>query len=1047
MTPNVNSRLALIQQALARQVRPLCSTETPFVLFFSVSDGTERARVVTGTGRTLDDAWAMGTRLLRERMQADQLSGKWIRLDWVDRARFTTWAEIDGVLAHTKRNYFRWGIALDRQFRAAFTEQELNANAMLYGGNGIHHAVLNPANFAIYARQRFGSGLVLDFSPLGEIVLFSTQGLFCDEQGKIHELPPQGADTGRRTVEMLDSDRLCSIISDASAYLARQVSSEGRFTYGYHPCFDRPIQTYNALRHASSTYALLEAYELNQDPDVGAAAGRAIGYLTAELIKQIELPDGTEAAFLVDTGNEIKLGGSAVAILALAKFALVHQDLSTLPLMRRLALGICFMQDRDTGGLTHVLDFPSLAVRQQFRTIYYDGEAAFAMMRLYEIDGDERWLAFVERAFADFIAQQHWKHHDHWLGYCVNELTRYRPEERYFRFAIQNVADHLDFVENRVTTFPTLLELMMATQQAIARIAAEPGLAHLLDDIDLPHFEQALEKRAQHLLNGHFWPELAMYFRKPDRIVGSFFIRHHGFRVRIDDVEHYLSGLIAYRAYLPRREAFRKAIADRSRPKVREDMRPGWTAHSVAAATGGEWIQPPPPDWGAAGVSTFAPACRGGDLAVIKSGAAGIGIGPQLVPRMAQCSGLISAEPTALPQTDLPVLRVRDTGQAVLAMAEYARARMVGKIVGVTGSAGKTTVVAMLASALSPAGPVNTTQHNANLPNGVAWNLASFDWTAPHAVLELAVGRMALSARLAQPQVAIFTNVLPAHLREGTTTADIARTKSAIFMGMNPGDVAVLNRDMEELAIVQGAAEQRGLKLVWFGTSPGCDLQLLDYDALRKIVHARINGRLVRYRLGAPGRHMAINSLAVLGAVTALGHPLEPALAQLAGFNALAGRGATFSASIGGRQVTIIDDAYNANPGSMRAALAGLAEQSASRRRVAVLGDMAELGPRAVDYHSDLAAVIAASAIDKVFVSGHCYGGLWAQLPAMQRGRLFADMDELEQELRHQLEDGDIVLFKASHSSGLHKLVDRFRNGEKRAPAAKLPMWMAPGLA
>lgn len=547
-----DQRLARIRAFLSEKVKGL---EPPFpqiALFFSVSDGNARARVVGATDNSLEGAWEQGISALRAMMKARNLEGRWIRVDWVENVHKGSWRDLRAMLVQVKRNYFRYGLALDKDLRFAFTEQELNANAMLYGGNSIFHAVVNEKNFSLYARSKFEPLPAGAFDDDREVYLLSTRGVFCEEGDDLVELNGAGLDAGRRRIEQLGETDVLSLIRSGSDYLSRQVNEDGSFVYGYHPCFDRRIAAYNTLRHASTTYSMIEAWEVTEDSTLKGAIERSLAYLADNLIRQVELANGTQAAFLVDVGDEIKLGGNAVAVLALAKYSKVTGNRTYLPLAEKLAHGIRFMQDTANGSFTHVLNYPDLSVKQRFRTIYYEGEAAFGLMRLYEITNDPRLLDTVEKAFEHFIANDHWKHHDHWLSYCVNELTRYRPQERYYRFGIRNFAGYLDFVHDRITTFPTLLELMMAAERMLTRLLERPEYHHLLDEVDLDKFYRALDKRAHYLLNGHFWPEIAMYYRNPDRIAGSFFIRHHAFRVRIDDVEHYLSGFVAYKMFLQR---------------------------------------------------------------------------------------------------------------------------------------------------------------------------------------------------------------------------------------------------------------------------------------------------------------------------------------------------------------------------------------------------------------------------------------------------------------------------------------------------------------
>ncbi|WP_299593766.1 CapA family protein [uncultured Microbulbifer sp.] len=555
-TSNTFSNLLLrARPAVERELQNLSPFYTqPYTLFFSVSDGKQRARVCHGRGKDLNALWLKLAGQARKLLTSAKMEGRWLRIDWVTEAEHMDWRTLQQKLKNTKRGYFRYGLALDSEWKVAFLEQELNGNAMLYGGNKIGHVTVNHSKFRAYTDHRFGKKTPLDFDDETPVTRLHTEGIFLDSKTEPQSLYGPGRSAGRRKIDELDEATSHHLIDTSSRYLASQVLKNGRFEYGWHCCFDRAIGTYNTLRHASSTYAMTEGWEVTGDAQTGRAIERALTHLTEKLIKKARLPSGEQAAFLVEANGEIKLGGNAVCLLALVKYIELSDSEEThkkySALLEQLALGIQFMQDQTSGKFVHVLNYPDLTLKEEFRIIYYDGEAAFGLMRLYGLTKDERWLNIVEKAFEYFLANNHWQANDHWLSYCVNELTLYRPEARYYQFGIQNVVGHLDFIIERITTFPTLLELMMAAERMVTRLRQDKEFSHLLKQIDLHKFYRALHTRAMYLLNGYFWPEYAMYFQNPGKITGSFFIRHHAFRVRIDDVEHYLSGFVAFRKYL-----------------------------------------------------------------------------------------------------------------------------------------------------------------------------------------------------------------------------------------------------------------------------------------------------------------------------------------------------------------------------------------------------------------------------------------------------------------------------------------------------------------
>ncbi|EAH4436483.1 TPA: poly(glycerol-phosphate) alpha-glucosyltransferase [Listeria innocua] len=437
----------------------------------------------------------------------------------------------------TKKNYYRRGIALNENFKIALMEQEINANAILLPGD--EGLAINVENMNRYLIQANKNQAQLNLTIDSSVVTFETVGWFFDGKN-IHELETASLDHGRRKVEYLTPEIISTLVENAGEYLAHQVNTTGEFNYGWFACFDKKIKHYNSLRHASTTYSMLEAYELTGNKAILEAATKALTYLEKHFIYEKD-----DMAFLIEPElREVKLGGSAATLLALTKYMHITSTKTYLPLCRKIANAILSLQD-ENGKFTHVLEYPSLEVKDIFRIIYYDGEAVFGLLRLYEIDRDSKWLDAAAKSFNHFIQDKYWQNHDHWLSYCANEITKYIKDEAYYEFGLQNAFDNLPFIYERETTFPTFLELTVATKEMTLRMEAE-GHQALLTSYSLENLEKTITKRALYQLNGYFYPELAMYYKNPARIEGSFFIRHQSFRVRIDDVEHNISGYVRY---------------------------------------------------------------------------------------------------------------------------------------------------------------------------------------------------------------------------------------------------------------------------------------------------------------------------------------------------------------------------------------------------------------------------------------------------------------------------------------------------------------------
>jgi UDP-N-acetylmuramoyl-tripeptide--D-alanyl-D-alanine ligase len=395
---------------------------------------------------------------------------------------------------------------------------------------------------------------------------------------------------------------------------------------------------------------------------------------------------------------------------------------------------------------------------------------------------------------------------------------------------------------------------------------------------------------------------------------------------------------------------------------------------------------------------------------------------------------------------DAPLLIVRDTLQALRELARAARARTQARVVAVTGSVGKTGSKDALHLALAKQGATHASAASYNNHFGVPLSLARCPAGARFAVFELGMnhaGEIAPLAQLARPHVAVITAVEPVHLEFFSSVDAIADAKAEIFAGLVAGGAAVLNRDNAQFARLAASAERAGVtRIVSFGESDSADARLVEcvLHSTGSTVEARILDRDIRYEIGAPGRHVVQNSLGVLAAVVVLGGDLDRAARALADLRPARGRGARLNIELPGGTMLLIDESYNANPASMRAALASLGQTNGPGRRIAVLGDMLELGPHGRDLHRSLAAAALSFPVDLVFCCGPLMCNLWDALPANRRGKFAADSTELTPHVIAAVRPGDVVMVKGSLGSRMGEIVKALENLHRgEAVAAPLP--------
>ena len=458
-----------------------------------------------------------------------------------------------------------------------------------------------------------------------------------------------------------------------------------------------------------------------------------------------------------------------------------------------------------------------------------------------------------------------------------------------------------------------------------------------------------------------------------------------------------------------------------------------WTAAEIAAATGGTAYG----EFQVSGVEMDSRDVRGGDLFVALKGEAMDGH------RFLDAAFANGASAALVDRAvDYPHVLVEDTTKALEALAAAARNRAAAKIIGVTGSVGKTGVKEAIFTALerTSRGAAHRSVRSYNNHVGVPLSLSRMPPRSRYGVFEMGMNHAGeISGLTAQvrPHIAVITTIAPAHIENLGSIEGIAAAKAEIFEGLPKGGTAVIPADVEQFEQLREAAKAKGVKIIAFGRSENADLRLLDAvqdGSGGSLVTAAMGDMRLCFTVAEPGEHWIDNALCVMAAVYAAGGDLGSAGLALAEMGGLKGRGARVRAKVPGGHALLIDESYNANPASMRATLGQLGQTPATRR-LAVLGSMKELGDFAPAFHAQLLEPIMAANIDHVVLVGTEMLSLAREMGkdpanALGKGVSFAHCDNAGEAIaalqEFGLAGGDAVLVKGSNSVGLARVVDHF---------------------
>ncbi|MDR0919138.1 MAG: D-glucuronyl C5-epimerase family protein [Oscillospiraceae bacterium] len=518
----------------------------------SISDAKERAMTFTGAASGLDKALRIAKEKTVKYIKNYAFNPIWVKLDAVIETETKSFYSFKKELCGKREGYkktgnpgaffYDKGISLDDNFEFSFLSQELNTEGVWDYDNKIFD--FTKANLEFAKR-----GLPILTEEPSDVIVFQSLGYMSDEKDDIFRLiinKPNEDYYGRRDTKALTKDDISEMVKKSVEFLLSTQKADGSFIYGVFPSTGRILTSYNIVRHIATSTAMLQYYDITGRTDPVEANSCNEYALDCIVYKDIN------TAFVYDqVPKELKLGASAVMVINLATYSDFFPTKKYNEYIRVLANGILELQE-DDGSFYHVLN-RDFSRKERNRIVYYDGEAVYSLIRAYDTLGDKKYLDAAEKSVNYFIANHYEQYIDHWVAYSMNHITRLLPKQEYFNFGLLNATSNLRQIYERRTPYHTYLELLTQTFTLSNRL--EELIAGGNSDLYIPssfskkELSKTILHRIDYMANSYLYPEFAMYMNDPQRCAYTFTVRHWNWRIRIDDLAHFIG---AYYEFLKR---------------------------------------------------------------------------------------------------------------------------------------------------------------------------------------------------------------------------------------------------------------------------------------------------------------------------------------------------------------------------------------------------------------------------------------------------------------------------------------------------------------